>query len=300
MFPTSATPTATIEPLTLYEPAGFYGAAEMQAIGWHTQAAELRRWLRTEFSIVDGGSGEMIDSPAEHRRIDWLMRGALCREVSARGRPEVIDENEPWLMLAVPFDHARQPLVAVGVFLSRAAGGPRDCARLAHLFGISEAAARAWISRQQPIDADLLDHLARLVCEKLAADERIDELESEVEKLSANLGTTFEEISLLYRLTHNLKLSSNDIDLGQRALEWLSEVVPAEAFALQLVATHAADLPATDARTEPVLLTFGDCEISGAEFSALVEELELGLQSRPVVLNHVESESFSARFPSVR
>lgn len=291
--------SATIEPPVLHGRPGDERAGLAGPPDWHEKSAELERWLGTEISILDGESGELIACPSQQRRIDWLLRGVLCREVSARGRPEIIEENDPWVMLAVPFECDGRPLVAVGVFLCRAATEARDHGRLARLLGITEPAAADWAGRQQPVDADVLHRLSCLACEKLAADEHVAELESEVEKLSANLGTTFEEISLLYRLTHNLKLSSNDVELGQRALEWLSEVVPAESFALQLVATPAADLPATDARTEPVLLTFGADSLDGTEFSSLIKELNLGLQSRPVVLNHVQSESFGSRFPAV-
>ena len=249
---------------------------------------------------MDGQTGEIIEFAADHRRIDWLTRGELCREVARRARPEVIDENDPWLLLAIPFVQDERPLVAVGVFLSRQVTEPRDMARVAHLLGVTASAASDWVARQKPVDAEMLDRLAAVACEKLGASEQIEQLENEVEKLSSHLGSTFEEISLLYRLTHNLKLSSNDEELGQRALEWLSEVVPAESFALQLVSTAGAEIPANDSRTEPVLLMFGDCEMTVDEFSLLVSELDLGPASRPVVLNHVQNESFGWQFPGVR
>ncbi|HVX13735.1 MAG TPA: HD-GYP domain-containing protein [Pirellulales bacterium] len=261
---------------------------------------DLQRWFCTEFSVIDGQTGEIVHSPPQHRRIEWQSRAELCREVARRGNPEIIDENDPWLLLAIPLVQRTRSLVAVGAFLSRPATEPRDIARVADLLGVGQPSASDWVGRQRPADAELLARLAGVACDNLAAHEQIEQLENEVEKLSTHLGATFEEISLLYRLTHNLKLSSNDEELGQRALEWLSEVVPAETFALQLVATVGADLPATDSRSQPVLLTFGDCELTADEFTSLVHELELRPESRPVVLNHVQKENFGWRFPGVR
>ena len=67
--------------------------------------------------------------------------------------------------------------------------------------------------RQTPVNAEFLRRMADLAAAKMAADQDVEQLEGEVEKLSVHLGSTFEEISLLYRLTQNLKLSSNDEEL---------------------------------------------------------------------------------------
>ena len=262
--------------------------------------AQLERWLRAPLSLVDGATGEIVQPAADHRRIDWTTRGELCREVARRQRVEVIDESGPCLLLAIPLPPCGEvSSVAVGAFLTRAAD-ERDAGRVAEFLGVTPAAAVAWMSRQTPAEADLLERFATVAYEKLAGDDQIEQLESEVEKLSAHLGATFEEISLLYRLTHNLKLSSNDEELGQRALEWLAEVVPAEAFALQLIGSGPSDPLATASRTEPVLLTFGNCELTVEDFSLLIRELGLQATTRPVVVNHVQSEAFGQWFPGMR
>ena len=64
---------------------------------------------------------------------------------------------------------------------------------------------------------------------------------TEASSLSINLASTYEEISLLHRLTQNLKLSKSDEDLGQVALEWMQEVVPAAGLAIQLLPVPNAE-----------------------------------------------------------
>jgi putative nucleotidyltransferase with HDIG domain len=262
---------------------------------------ELERWFKASFSLIDGVTGEVVEVAPDHRRVDWAIRGELCREVARRGRPEIIEENDLFLVLAIPLPSTLdQSLVAVSIFVTCPTRNQSGVSHVAKLLGTSAANAAAWVARQSPIDADIVHRLAALACEKLTADVRVDDLESEVEKLSAHLGSTFEEISLLYRLTHNLKLSANDEELGQRALEWLAEVVPAEFLALQLIPTVNADPLITSSRSQPTLLSFGPCELTIEDFTSLVEELNLQAGCRPVVLNNVAQEEFAWRFSGVR
>jgi putative nucleotidyltransferase with HDIG domain len=262
---------------------------------------DLSRWFNTSFSLFDGQTGEAIELAAEHRRIEWAARAELCREVARRQGPETIDEHDPWLVLAIPLPtNDERSLVAVGVFLTRRPSDEHDTGRVASLLSTGAAETARWIARQTPAEAELLERLALVAHEKLAAESRVDQLESEVEKLSAHLGSTFEEISLLYRLTHNLKLSANDEELGRRALDWLAEVVPADSIALQLIPIAGADPLVSGSRSQRLLLTLGPCPLSADEFTSLVDELELHPRSRPVVVNHLPQETFGWRFPDIR
>ena len=66
-------------------------------------------------------------------------------------------------------------------------------------------------------------------------------LEAEVRDVSLQLAATCKEVSLLYRLTQKLKLTSDDRELAQLALEWLSDVLPAEWLAIQLTPGDSPD-----------------------------------------------------------
>lgn len=261
--------------------------------------AELSEWFGTEFSLIDGSTGDVMFQAAEHRAFDWTARAEVCRAVARSGQPELIEDDDPWLLLALPIAPGRDDSpVAVGSFLTRPLTSPSEHERLAQLTGLPRKEAQRWAARQTPLPATALVRLAKVAAAKLADDERIEQLEGEVEKLSAHLGTTFEEISLIYRLTQNLKLSSNDEELGQRALEWLSEVVPAEAIALLLIPGNEPE-PAADARTAPVLLTHGTCDLTPADFLRLAEGLGLRPNNRPLVVNHLADEELGWQFPAV-
>lgn len=261
----------------------------------------LQGWFRTEFSLIDGRGGELLRAAADHAGIDWSARAEVARQVSRRQNPEFIEEEELWALLAVPIeDESHDSLVAVGAFLTRAPAGDDDLNRLARLLGRNRAQAADWAGRQTPVAAEALGRMAELAASKLDADQHVEQLEEEVEKLSVHLGSTFEEISLLYRLTQNLKLSSDHEDLGQRALEWLSEVLPAEGLALQFTPHAERDLLTPGSRTEPVLLTYGDCPLDVAGFSRLVAELGLNVSNRPLVVNRSRHDASKWGVPNIR
>jgi len=271
------------------------------APGTGASLAALREWFNADFSLVDGRSGELLHVAEDHAAIDWSARAELAREAARRGRAEFIEEDDPWLMLAVPISDRRDDRVAaVGAFLARRPAGDGDCRRLAGALGVSAAEAADWARRQTPIDPDVLRRMAELATSKLAADQEIEQLEEEVEKLSVHLGSTFEEISLLYRLTQNLKLSSDNEELAKRALEWLAEVVPAEGLALQFTPHADLDLLTPDSRTEPVLLSHGLCPLDVAGFTRLVADLGLNVANRPLVVNRAKHDDSPWGVPEIR
>ncbi len=250
-------------------------------------ATALNAWIGGEFSVLDGLTGELLWLADAHSRSDWSLRAELCREVARRDQVEFIEEDDPVIVVAVPLEGPKDKrFVAVGGFLSRAADCVADIERIVAQLGGDAQFASHWADRQTPLAPSVLRRLADLAMARWGADRTVEQLEEEVEKLSVHLASTFEEISLLYRLTQNLKLSSNDVELGQRALEWLSEVVPAEGLALQFITIDDAGQKTSNSRTQSVLLTHGDCHVDNAQFTRLVEQLGLGANNRPVVVNH--------------
>ena len=291
MSPATAASVIMPPPAALAAPACAREAAAL--------AARLHDCMGIEFSVLDGATGDLVRLAAEHRRLDWNSRAELCREVARRGQPEVIEEDDPWLLLAIPVCHGDETLVAVASLLTRSAV-PQDTVRLAEALGVDLHSASDWAARQEPLPADAAVRLATLAAAKLAADDEIEQLEEEVEKLSAHLGSTFEEISLIYRLTQNLKLSSNDEELGRRALEWLAEVVPAEGLVLLLIPTSEASQGAPEVRTQPLLLKHGQCDLAVDTFLELIERLGLRANNRPLVVNHLAQVTPDAQFAAVR
>lgn len=235
-------------------------------------AALLGRWFAADFTMFDASSGAVLVSAAEPANIVWDFRTELCRQVASNARPTIIAEEGPLLALAMPFTSGDIGLVAVGWFVSRSGVGIDELRPAAEALGVSAEGLAAWSARQTPRDGAALEMQAHLAISKLWADQRVAQLEGELEKLSVRLNSTFEEINLIYRVTANLRISENKDDLGRSVLGWLEDVVPAEGLAMQFVPQDYHDR-ITGQRAQPMLLTTGNCPLDNYQFTALVEQL---------------------------
>ncbi len=236
----------------------------------------LERAFDARFTILDAEGGEVIEHSPEQPSRDWGRCGELCRAVARRGRPEFLDDDDPLLTLAIPcLDAEGRGTVAVASFLARPTAADEDLSGPARRLGMNPGELRAWAARQKPWSAEALKQITNLVLNNAQSELRLRALQEEAEKLSLNLASTYEEISLLYRLTQNLKLSKSDEELGRIALEWLGEVVPAAGLAIRLTPSAEAVKSALKPdRSRPVFLVSGDCPIDAAEFSALMSFLQ--------------------------
>lgn len=254
-----------------------------------------------EFHLAEGSTGELLHVSAEQPQGDWMARAELCRAVVRRGKAEFLADEAPLLLLALPLVSRRQPAqVAVGLFLARALAAEEDLAPAAQALGMNPEAVAAWARRQTPWAPDVLERMSRLVLENLATKERLREANKETESLSVNLASTYEEISLLYRITQKLKISESDEELGRNALEWMEDVIPAEALAIQYVPANHGDDAFHSNRTHAQLLASGQCPIDNEQFTRLVQHLNLHAANRPVVVNLPTTGQDSWPFPEIR
>ena len=247
----------------------------------------LERAYGVQFTILDGQSGDVLDASPTQPARDWSLRSEVCREVARRGRPEFIDEEDPLLTLALPLGGAKGIVhVAVATFLTRPLQPNENLSQQAKLLGMRVEDALTWADSQTPWTADSLGRLSDVVLDSARTKWRISELQAEADDLSVNLASTYEEISLLYRLTQNLKISKTDADLGRVALEWLQEVVPAAGLAILLAPLPGAEKSLSHAaRSQSSLLTFGECPLDQTQFSELIAHLGPDLRHRPIVVN---------------
>ena len=264
------------------------------------ELAALRSWFGVEFGIFDGATGDVIETAAGQPNADIPLRSALCLAVAARRKVEIIEDEEPLLTLAVPLTRAgNDSLVAVATFLTRLPASHEELVGLAGWFADSFAATERWVKRQTPVAAETLLRIANLYLSQRGQEQRIVGLQGEVEKLSVHLAAMYEEISLIYRLTQNLKISRKEQDLGKLALQWLVDIMPFEGMAMQLLRRHETGQPQPEDRPAALLLTHGHCPIDDGEFTRLLTELGLHTQPRPVVVNRSVTEDACWRFPKI-
>jgi putative nucleotidyltransferase with HDIG domain len=262
----------------------------------------LERSFRAQCTIFDGGTGEVLEESSDLPACDWSLRSEICRIVALHGKPEFIEEEDPFIMLALPIpDGKGNCLVAACMFITRRIEPGESFERQAEILGLKSEQAVQWALRQIPWAPEILQHTCELILDYLESRQCIKELQEETSNLSVHLTGTYEEISLLYRLTHNLKISKSDEELGQITLKWLQEVLPTKGLALQFIPISNSDESAThSARESTLLITNGDCPVDNEEFSALIKHLDIENNYRPVVINQTITSRQDWPYPLVR
>ena len=263
----------------------------------------LRETFGIEFDLVDGASGKLVRQSVEQPSSDWELKAELCKEVFRRCRPEVIGDEDPFAVLAIPLAGPEEsPSVAVATFVTRSILPGEQFTRSSYALGMDPQVAATWAAGQTPWAAEILARVSDLVMERMTATSRIEKMERETENISAHLATTYEEISILYRLTQNLKISESDEDLGRLALEWMHEVVPAKGLAIYLlpVVEESTESSPQNTRARPVLLRHGECPLDQARFGQLIDCLDLTSEHQPRVINRPDAECDDWPFSEIR
>jgi HD superfamily phosphohydrolase YqeK len=259
---------------------------------------QLEHCFETELAIVDTTATAIVD--LEARRLPalpehWLD---LCGQVAVRGRPEFIACEEPLLVLAIPLpDGFDNRYLAIGLFVCEPFDAAAHGESLERALGWPRPEVNRWARKQSPWSPSRLTTLAQAVHARIAAELRTEVLVKEERDLSANIGLIYEEISLLYRLTQNLRISHRPEELARLALQWLAETVPAESLVLEMLTS--ADLSPQDGGRS-IFLTEGACPFDLAEFHSLVTTLGLAANPHPLVINPPASDELSDRFPALR
>lgn len=284
--------TMSSQLLTDIVPAPMYRETIALQTGGVTPVSQLQeklsQWFSVTFAIADGNSGELLSCPAELHHCNWGLWGPLCQAVVERRQAEVLADEGTLFAMAIPYyeTHA-EPLVAVAV-LPAADVSRLTTAAVEMILGTRLADAHAWLAKQEPISAALALRVAQRFLDAQSAENRVRQLQRECEDLSLNLSNTYEEISLLYRLTQNLKISGRDEELGRMAIEWLSEVIPAESLAIYLTPVTTSDSVDTEGRTAASLLTYGPCPADCEQFARLLERLDAQDLQHPLMLHRHE------------
>jgi putative nucleotidyltransferase with HDIG domain len=215
---------------------------------------ELRRRFDTEFAVVDWINDSVCaGSTGIGRRATTHL--AACRRASERAAAEIVHCGSAPALLLVP---------------------------------LGEHAGAAWIGAAEvgpPHDERGLLRTAELYVDKLRMELENIELRDESRRLSEQIGSTFEEISLIYRLTRSLSISRSPADIGAEALEWLAEVVPAESIVIYYEAEDSGLFSRDDAPV-PTYLTHGREPLKLETFVTLLSALGTIESTRPLVFNH--------------
>jgi len=257
---------------------------------------QLRQYFGVDFSLLCGSTGDAIEIASDARGVDWSLRSSLCRVVAERQRPELLDERNQTLTLAIPLRRERldtaaeqdmhDPLVAVADFLSWESQADPGDVLLAGELGVSPTDAAIWRADRSPWGPDALLRMAELATDKLY---ETNHLQRNIADLSSNLASTYEEITLLYRLSENLRIGEDPARLWRAALDWLTDIVPAKTLAIRFAARESSRDEVSSSE-EAKLYVDGPSPLSDAMLHELVELAGPHSHDHTLVFNNQSTE----------
>jgi putative nucleotidyltransferase with HDIG domain len=264
----------------------------------------LERAFSQSFAVIDCASGSRVRNATNGLPVDLYKRLATCAEIAQRGRPEILDEVSPLVLLAVPLPVSAtdSPMVAVSVLLSEAIEEETQIAAAAREFGVEPRHALRWAQEQLPWHPHAIQEVSSAVIEKLGLVQTTAQLKRQLADLSAHLLATFEEITLLHRLTEHLSISKSVTELCGHSVGWLADVVPAKSVAIWFEASsHLHEQHASEsAGRKPVLIAHGKCPLAESECGRFIERLGPRVASEPLVLNRGATSSPTWFYPDIR
>src|SRR5215213_6471688 len=68
----------------------------------HQMLRALERAFGQSFTVIDCSAGSILRQPMGGLQVDLYKRMALCQQIAERGRPEILDEVSPIVLLGVP------------------------------------------------------------------------------------------------------------------------------------------------------------------------------------------------------
>ncbi len=265
----------------------------------------LERAFGQSFSVIDCTTGHVVRPATDDLPVDPYKRMAALYEIAQRGRPEVVDEVSPLLLMAVPLPvNPTEPLlVAVATFVTEPVEREDQIKLAAMEFGVEVEQALQWAQGRMPWHPHAVQEVASAVTEKTTLQQAQAQLKRQLADLSSHLLTTFEEITLLHRLTEHLSISKTVTDLCGLSVQWLAEVVPAKGVAIWFDGN--SDLNEQEAidrgmEVQPVLILHGECPLDENEFGRFIERLGPRVATEPLVLNRAATNSPTWFYPEIR
>ncbi len=265
----------------------------------------FERVLEQSFTVIDPASGDVLQLAEDGVTSDPTTRLAVLEEIARRGRPEIVDEVSPLVMLAIPLpvDALERPLLALAYFVSETVREESQVAAAASALGVPPAQLLDWAKSRVPWHPQAALQMCQLLVEKSVTHQHASQLKRQVAEISSHLLNTFEEITLLHRLTEHLSLSKSVVKLCELSVRWLSDVIPAKCVAIKLnsvVDVHDRHAMGDDAEQGPMLINHGDCPLDAAEFDRFMERLGPHVATEPLVLNRSATSSPTWFYPDVR
>jgi putative nucleotidyltransferase with HDIG domain len=263
----------------------------------------IERAFAQSFAVIDCGTGQVLRAATNGLPIDLYSWLSNCEQIAGRGQPEALDEVSPLLLFAVPLPSTNPGagMVAVATFLTERIDSEMQITAAAAEFGLEVGTAFQWAQSQTPWPPQAIQEVSAAIAEKTALQQASAQMKRQLADISSHLLMTFEEITLLHRLTEHLSISQSVTDICELSVNWLNDVIPAKAVAIWFSSfEHLQSQHAQGAVSGPVLIAHGNCPLGQNDFKQFVERLGPRVATEPLVLNRGATSSPTWFYPDVR
>jgi len=233
----------------------------------------IERAFGQSFALLECSNGKVLRKALDGLQVDLYTRIPTCEQVAERGIPEILDEVSPLLMLAVPLPSASpgSMTVAVATFLTERIESESEIAAAAAAFGVAPGEAFRWAQARSVWPPKAIQEVSTAVCEKTSLQQSTATMKRQLADISSHLLMTFEEITLLHRLTEHLLISESVTDICEMSVNWLNDVIPSKSVAIWFSSfEHLQSQHAQGGDSKPVLISHGECPSNGMRSSNLL------------------------------
>lgn len=253
------------------------------------------------FLLIDVESGE-LNYAAPHGLIcDFYQLLPLIQEVAARGSAEIIAEESPLTMIAVPLRQMDQgpQLAAIGLILTSPVADEAEILSAARVFGIDSRRTFAWAQRNEAWNPRVALQLAESTIDNIHQRTKLAHLEREISEAVGHARDSCVELGLLHRLARGLDVSQGPDDLWRSAVSWLAEAVPAQCIvAVARCNGEGVQIPLFG-ENGPAERYFGEYPVEPRALSDMMERLG-GVARRSLVLNRAHTSAPTWEYATIR
>ncbi len=260
----------------------------------------LEDTFKQSFSVFNVSAGRLEQVSADWLGGDLFSRVPLCEEILRRGQVEVIEDCAPMMTLAVPLAIEGQitNYLAVSTFLTQPVGDASDIVEAARVLEVSPERAMAWSQDRAVWPPHAVVELGKAWFSNSQTQYERSQLKGQLTDVSSHLLSTFEELSMLHRLTERLSISSSENELCELALQWLADIIPAECLAIMINAPQQVRAIGDEATTE--VLSVGAQLLDEDDYGQFIERLGPEACKRCLVLNRDRTDSPTWCYPAIR
>lgn len=249
---------------------------------------ELKAYTGTSFFLWNVKAGKPVDLGCE--TLAPLVPERLLEHLTEEQFVRKVPLGYELSALLVPVNiEGHFAGLAIGYVCAHETSRPSELVITAALENWPEDVFNAWLNQIPACSVSMLDAIVKMLNDHTMFEQMETELNQNILQLDQQLEHTYEEISLLHRLTSNLHISRSPADLGALCLDGLSGLVSAECHLIWF----------NDKVADESFIVHGEMPFDEFGLARLVAKFEKHNWERPLVKNYVQESPLGKDFPGL-